>query len=407
MRKVNYKEKGITLIALVVTIIILLILAGVTLTTALSQNGLFQRAKIAGENYKKSEADEAEKLGEVEKEIDKIIDGETPPDQPDTPPTEDDTPLLSTVTSTEHEDNKKVQDSLGNPLVIPSGFKHKEGTNVEDGIVIEDKDGNEFVWIPVSNIDGNNDGKGTGLIKTKDKGDVEITLGRYTFKREINDSNEFIDGTPELVQKGSECDKDDEKFIIEKIYKENTTLDGTNGGVGAKSLEEFVTSVEKNHGYYLARYEAGKGTDGKPVSKEGDVWNYITQADASVATRKMYDGEKNYTSDLVNSYAWDTAIVYIQAMGNENYANAYDGNKILNRTGVKGDVKCNIYDMAKNVREWTTEFSTNTNNGSDSPCVRRGGDYNNSSNCTASRYSDSTTAKYPNIGFRPLLYLKS
>ncbi len=82
MRKVNYKEKGITLIALVVTIIILLILAGVTLSTALSQNGLFQRAKIAGENYKRAEADETEKLGEVEKEIDKIVNGETPPDPP-------------------------------------------------------------------------------------------------------------------------------------------------------------------------------------------------------------------------------------------------------------------------------------------------------------------------------------
>ncbi len=85
MRKVNYKEKGITLIALVVTIIILLILAGVTLTTALSQNGLFQRAKIAGEKYKESEEDETEKLREVEKEIDKIINGETPPDLPNPP----------------------------------------------------------------------------------------------------------------------------------------------------------------------------------------------------------------------------------------------------------------------------------------------------------------------------------
>ncbi len=82
MRKVNYKEKGITLIALVITIIILLILAGVTLTTALGQNGLFQRAKYAGEKYKESEADEAEKLGEVEEEIDKIIDGETPTEPP-------------------------------------------------------------------------------------------------------------------------------------------------------------------------------------------------------------------------------------------------------------------------------------------------------------------------------------
>ena len=79
MRKVNYKEKGITLIALVITIIILLILAGVTLTTALSQNGLFQRAKYAGEKYKESEADESEKLGEIEEEIDKVIDGNTRP----------------------------------------------------------------------------------------------------------------------------------------------------------------------------------------------------------------------------------------------------------------------------------------------------------------------------------------
>ena len=75
MRKVNYKEMGITLIALVVTIIILLILAGVTLSTALSQNGLFQRAKIAGENYKRAEADETEKLGEVEKTIDELARG--------------------------------------------------------------------------------------------------------------------------------------------------------------------------------------------------------------------------------------------------------------------------------------------------------------------------------------------
>ncbi len=75
MRKVNYKEMGITLIALVITIIILLILAGVTLSTALSQNGLFQRAKIAGENYKRAEADETEKLGEVEKTIDELARG--------------------------------------------------------------------------------------------------------------------------------------------------------------------------------------------------------------------------------------------------------------------------------------------------------------------------------------------
>ncbi len=82
MRKIDYKEKGITLVALVITIIILLILAGVALTTALGQNGLFERAKVAGENYKSAEADESKKLVEVDKEIDKMVDGEDSQDSP-------------------------------------------------------------------------------------------------------------------------------------------------------------------------------------------------------------------------------------------------------------------------------------------------------------------------------------
>ncbi len=65
MKRLNYNEKGITLVALVITIIILLILAGVTLTSALSSNGLFQRAKSAVEKYKEAEADESEKLNKI------------------------------------------------------------------------------------------------------------------------------------------------------------------------------------------------------------------------------------------------------------------------------------------------------------------------------------------------------
>ncbi len=49
--KISIRERGITLVALVITVIILLILAGVTVTTALGQNGLFKRAKLAKEEY--------------------------------------------------------------------------------------------------------------------------------------------------------------------------------------------------------------------------------------------------------------------------------------------------------------------------------------------------------------------
>ncbi len=67
------KENGITLVALVVTIIILLILAGVTLTTALSQNGLFSRAKNAANAWKDAEHQEDEWMSGTMTEFDNIL----------------------------------------------------------------------------------------------------------------------------------------------------------------------------------------------------------------------------------------------------------------------------------------------------------------------------------------------
>ena len=432
MRKVNYKEKGITLIALVVTIIILLILAGVTLTTALSQNGLFQRAKIAGENYKKAEADETEKLGEVEREIDKIIDGETPSDQPkvETGPTGK--PLPKTVTSTEH-DTETYEDSLGNPVVIPGGFKFagEPDDTVQDGIIIEDDEQNQFVWIPVSNT---NEDK-TGLIKKEDGTTVEIALGRYTFA-----SSNL--GTPTPKQLGANHSERSKSTEISSNYYEDTNgEERPNGGKGAKNLAEFITSVEKNHGYYIARYEASFGsgtapdvsydnnkvetimTNQKPYSKPstnkgtssmsctvGTLWNFITQGDASKVSQNMYsegDTEAQFVeSDLVNSYAWDTAIVYIQKMGNENYANAKMQNSGLMNTGETGDERCHIFDMAGNVREWTTEYSTFTNSIGENPCVYRGGIWDDAMLYVASRSCDFRYYNNRHVGFRPLLYLK-
>ena len=64
-KKTSLQEKGITLIALVVTIIILLILAGVTLNMALSQNGLFSKTQEAAEKYKQAQSDEEEMVRQI------------------------------------------------------------------------------------------------------------------------------------------------------------------------------------------------------------------------------------------------------------------------------------------------------------------------------------------------------
>ena len=51
MRKIVKNERGITLIALVITIIVLLILAGITLNLVLGERGIFKMAQEAGRNY--------------------------------------------------------------------------------------------------------------------------------------------------------------------------------------------------------------------------------------------------------------------------------------------------------------------------------------------------------------------
>ena len=118
----------------------------------------------------------------------------------------------------------------------------------------------------------------------------------------------------------------------------------------------------------------------------------------------MYDSPK-FTSDLMNSYAWDTSITFIQKCTDKtNYARTTSvniGSPI--QTGTTTDNPCNIFDMASNVREWTTETSYSSNY----PCVYRGGNYIDSNSYTSKRSSDNTSYSYDSIGFRPLLYLEN
>ena len=103
----------------------------------------------------------------------------------------------------------------------------------------------------------------------------------------------------------------------------------------------------------------------------------------------------------------DTAIVYIQQAGNDNYANQSGRsiNSSLANTGTNGEEVCKINDMASNVREWTTEYSSYAYSSNAYPCVSRGGNFYHSSNYTAYRTSNNATDSYGNIGFRLSLYL--
>ena len=220
--------------------------------------------------------------------------------------------------------------------------------------------------------------------------DRTISGGTGFIKQTITDGSSLIDQWVELD--GGEYE-----------YLEEVSASTTYGNSKAKNIEEFKTKVKSNGGYYLARYEASKGEGDKVKSKSAAVWNNITQPEAATKAREMYTNA-NFESDLVNSYAWDTAIVFIQVYsGDSDYSKEVGPTfgSILVNSGTNGDKRCNIYDMASNAAEWTTE----TYSKSDNPCAFRGGRYYDANRCTTIRISDTTSLRYVGISFRPVLYL--
>ena len=273
-------------------------------------------------------------------------------------------------------ENKILKDEKENIIVLPAGFKiTNDARTVDKGIVIEDAtgkatNGSQFVWIPVGKI-------------TKADGNTEtINLNRYTFDEE-----------------GKETEQNDK--TIENYYQELEK--GNKENTEAKSITDFKNSVSKNCGYYIGRYEARQNKEGKVTEIKSDtVWTDITQPNAATKARQMYDDTYTFTSDLLNSYAWDTATLFIQNCGtNKKYSrqNSLNTGSPL-ATGTTEDVQCNIFDMASNTWEWTTEYSLD----SEYPCVSRGGSCYEDT-IYMSRRTTGTLGSNNFIGFRVLLYL--
>lgn len=397
-KKFKKSENGsITLMVLMAMIFMLAVITSSYL--AISNESIGQNRKVSQitKQYQVTEEDIVQEYGEVFDNIEKLtIDQVRSNDMLNR--------TINTVTS----------DTYGNKIVIPAGFKvTDDAIDVTQGIVIEDKEGNQFVWVPIGDIY-------TDVERTEENKKT-ITLGRYDFAE---------DGT------ASDYSGNDTEDTAEEHNSEY-------GNAIAKDIEEFKTSANNNSGYYIGRYEAGllegtlditdmtndftapgdnwtgwikeDGTDVQMVCKqEQQVWNYVTQNKASELSRNMYASDK-FTSDLINSYAWDTAIVFIQTFGKENNSKLYayqsgfsidttkastTGTGILIDTNTV-DKQCNIFDMAGNVYEWTTETSRN----SICPCICRGGIFDTNTNYTSYSRSLEVTLAQDRRSFRPLLYL--
>ena len=149
-RKINKLEKGITLIALIITIVILIILATITINFAFGEDGLIQRAEDAKNLTEESTNEEQEQLDSALSKINSILAGNGENN-------ENDSDELMTVEEAKNNNSSNftstttIKDDLENRITVPGGFHiaSDSGLKVEEGIVIEDSIGNQFVWIPV------------------------------------------------------------------------------------------------------------------------------------------------------------------------------------------------------------------------------------------------------------------
>ena len=180
--------------------------------------------------------------------------------------------------------------------------------------------------------------------------------------------------------------------------------------------DEFDDSIRNYKGFYIARYEAGKErSNGKSilVSKPNVLpWTQIVWEEARKQSLKMYKENDLFQTDLVNSYAWDTICNWIRDCGYNiddsteygNYQNSANGTKKVMETASNDRWKTNnIYDMAGNAWEYTTEECGEH----DKKHIGRGGDYlNDGDKYPISTRGTSSDESNLDVGFRVVLYLK-
>ena len=388
------------MIALVVTIIVLLILAGIALNLTIGQNGIFTRAQKSVNTWRNAETNEQLAMGELEDWMDGYLNGNGGNQGGGTGGGDYNTGTTVEEARNQNkpfENDTTITDSCtpANSIRVPEGFKIAEdsATTVEDGIVIEDKDRNQFVWIPAKT--------GTGAT-------INLSAG----------------GTAKVIYERTDFGKQSGSY---SNYSETIPSD-----------EE--TSVNAWGGYYIGRFEAGdkESTEAKTMRAEGAnqentitikkdqvPYNYITQANARTKAEGMDEAQQyaTATTKLVSSYAWDTAISFIQIKNSDYGTNSPEGNYYnsdsFTYTDIAGDKQTkdrnsstliptgqttavsNIYDMGGNLYEYTTESYSDE----DFPYVSRGGYYGNSYDSIPAgyrAYSNGNADGYN--GFRVTLY---
>ena len=351
------------------------------------------------------------------------------------------------------------------PYYPDDTFRKDSSTDLDTGLVIKDKNKNEYVWIEVprslyanSNYNTKTTTADQKPTSSTDYDKIEYCLHKYTDYYRRNKSGTLTSYT-------------------DTYYSDTAT--GLTRTQYTDLKQKMLKSVYENGGFWIGRYEAGIETNRTssstaitvaPLSKQGTVekpvypYTFITCKQAQTLASKLSTG-KSYTSSLMFGVQWDLVMKHIEVKevakepdlvtiqnalrsDSTSWGNYYDASFEINRgkyakygdnstwynyntaladcvtytNGISTKVsassysnsiklttgasdackKLNIYDLAGNVAEWTLEYTNLTS----LPCSGRGGYYsiNGSGNPASYRRNDATTLSYNGVGFRVTLY---
>ena len=420
-RKKQIRQTGITLIALVVTIVVLLILAGVTINAVLGDNGIFKTAREAVNKFNEAQQEEEQELANLLNELNNILNDSGDITEPEEP-TEPEPPTVPEGWDTSKVTVEVSEDETPVNVPVPIGFTAstvETERKVEDGFVIkQDGTQNEYVWIP-ANIENMYTEVQTPIKLTG----VETTTSIYSKLRGVTGSTPNTTGNrePDVL---SSYDTDEQYY---RALEASSTKD-----MADKMVAEYVEihdSIEQYGGFYIGRYEL-TGTIGSPtVEKGGTVITKQNWYNLKKACMNLVDNSEKEESEItakttmIYGNQWDEVVAWLATKGYNtkdsstwgNYNNYNDsvtadkqvtgaGTKVFEAGASENWKANNIYDFAGNAREWTQEAAYTGFR------VIRGGDYNNSgSDRPASvHYAYNPYEGYdPSISTRPTLYISS
>ena len=413
-------QSGITLVALVVTIVVLLILAGVSISLVLGENGLISNAKEARDKTKTAEATEKSQLDSASDFISEVVNNTELPQTNET-----------------------------KPYMLGDGFTKVDGTNLANGLTIQDSDGNQYVWVEVPMTEEVYPTAKLGITEFNDEAYTKIENDLHTYTTAYRNNTSFRDEWYEDADNATDW-YTQEQYIAQK--------------------QKMLKSVYQNGGFWVGKYEAGiendrnsenKSITEKPESKQ-NLYPYVyvtrTQAKKLAEMITYMKNSTTYKGSLMFGVQWDLMLKFVEtkkiatdieiisklnsnstSIGNYynstftinrgmyaknealstwyNYAENLTGivsnnvkvaqtqyeNGILLSTGAADQNRLmNIYDIAGNVYEWTLEKCIDE----DTPCTYRGGFYGHTGNVVYAAYhvGDTIMARGKATGFRISLY---